>query len=829
MYYLPLYINNRKFHICHLDEVEKEAPDPKATFEFLVANTPNENVLFSIPEDGKFVSGAGLIYDQALSQLHSTGTFERRTLTLHFSDKGKKRDLNNTNLSTTLAMRALTIHNADKRKKELLITSAPNNRVTKHVEVIIHLEVGNRHFKTALKFHIAPPESMHEIIFDFGSDASQISISKFQSKKPQALDVINRLEEYFYLSKEDLSEGKSYLKKYHQYDPSEPDLFKSIFFIKKREGKFDYCDTPNMHKERDLIKILTKRKKQDTLLEQHFITPNLKLSELVDYFDEYIKFKEPTDNPIGASEPAFVDIKDDIYRNIINKFVHTALAKIQRSSTNTNKQYFNIILLVPNVYNQLKVYNLVENLYADLATYAKDYGFEGYEINTLSESDASFLGMLSDSNVQSLNRLDTNSNYLIIDAGKGTMDISIIRVGNSDRNFSSIYRTGIAGSGNIITYAFIETLATIWMGRNKTKRRKFVLEIIKANTTKKLRFMEVVERLKKRFSKADEDKKANINLFKPIMGKGYEDLEEVTQFLQEKLIEEGYTIQDYFGCITDAIEELSGEILLMVRKSGVKEFAKVLLAGRAFRFAPFVEAVIDKLDIDAVAYDAEMSKKICIVGATTNKTINFNSNLIGLPIISPVFHETEEKPSFGIKDFVGFFRRMFDQRARIPTVPPKITEIKVDSQFFLHGFSVKLSSFNVFIGGYKYLDNFPAKLKDDKTIYNIFFTGKEFKVRVEDDCYQLKPALPRYTVNPPVWKSIFPFLEWNDSQLDDIPILDLGEEFDYYFKRLESGSLNNQAIQEDLNELEAFDDDIMADLEKTTPTKSTELDIEGLD
>ncbi len=831
MYYLPIYINNRKFHVCSLSEVVdnqgsayEESP---SVFEFVIPNTVNENTLFSILKDTKFVSSSGMAFDLPINKIGVQAELQKgRTLIFNFSDSNKKQALDSTDLTAALAMRAISIQHQDKKKKDLLLVSAPNNRVTPFLDVEIRLQAGQQLFACKMRFHIASPEHIHEVIFDFGSEASQISVSKQIDKKPQSLDVIQRLEEYFYLTNDERAKEISYLEKYHQYDPGEPDLFKSIFFIKKKNGKFDFTDQPNQYKEEDLIKILTKKKKQDDLLKSHFITPNLKLSELVDYFDEYIKFKDPADNPVKAIEPAFIDIKEDIYRNIINKFIHTALAKIARSSRADAKQYYNIVLLVPNVYNQAKVYSLVENLYADLGKYCEKYNFAGGEINTLSESDASFLGMLSDNNINDLDKLTPNSNYLIVDAGKGTMDISIIRVNESDKNFSSIYRGGIAGSGHIITYAFIETLATIWMGRNKTKRRKFMMAIIKADTTRKLRFLDTVERLKKRFSKAEETKKASIETFNKVMTKGFENLDDVTDFLNEKLIEEGLTIQDYFGCIHDCIEELAGEIRLMVEKSGVQQFEKVILAGRAFRFKSFVEAVIDQLDIEAVAYDSAMSKKICIVGATTNKTINFDSNLIGLPIIKPAFNVSEDenkKRSFSFKEFLGFFRRMFDPSSRVPTVPPKITEININADFFKSGFSVNLSSFNVHVGGTRYLDNIPARLKSDKTIYNIFFTGRDFKVRTHFDAYSLKPALPRYNVNPPVWKSIFPFVEWNEEQIDDIPILDLGAEFDYYFNKFESDSLAAKILRPNVEVIPAFDDDIMEDLESSTKKKKNRV------
>jgi hypothetical protein len=839
MYYLSLYINDRKFHICHLapqipdidpdDAVDSGAANTDETvFEFLIPNTGNENNIFTLLEKTKFIATQGINYDKYLKDTAITGDFSSGKLSLFFdADSTGKRGLDERRLSTALAMRALTLENAANkyRTQSLSLVSAGNNRVTKKIEVLLQLKVNQQLFGCKLVFHIADPSQIYDVIFDFGSEASQISIAKFTEKQPRALNVINRLEDYFFEGKEE--EDKNV---YHQYDPSEPELYKSIFFIKKQHGQLGYTDPPNLYKERDLIKVLTKKEDQQGMLGDHFITPNLKLSELVDYFNEYIKFEKADHNPAGSLEPAFVDIKDDIYRSIINRFIHIALAKINKGANTKSKQFFNVVLLVPNVYTQNKVYKLIKDLYKDLNEYCKAYNFAGCEIQTLSESDASFIGMLADSNIKSFEQLKPQANYLIVDAGKGTMDISIIRVGDNDRNFSSLYRAGIAGSGHIITYAFIETLAAIWMGRNKTKRRSFIYKVIKANTADQLQFLDVVERLKKRYSSSDgEDRRVDIDVFKSVIGKGCDDLKSVTEFLQKELIDEGKTIQDYFSCISIAVHGLSNEIDKLITQASVKDFEKVILAGRAFRFTPFVEAVVKKLPIKYIAYDAQMSKKICIVGATSNKTINYNSNLIGLPIIKPIFSEEVQpekpKPAW-LKSLIFKWNTWFNPNGNVPKVAPKITEIDIDADFFLNGFSVNLGSFNVHIGGHRYTDNFPPELKANRTVYNIFFNGKEFKVRTADNTYELTPSLAQHTVNDPVWKSIFPFLEWNESQLDDVPVEEIGEEYAYYYKVANETNVDELLTPTDLNKLLNADDDIMDDLELTTKiTDDTTTDV----
>src|SRR5690606_20916434 len=55
--------------------------------------------------------------------------------------------------------------------------------------------------------------------------------------------------------------------------------------------------------------------------------------------------------------------------------------------------------------------------------------------------------------------IEKNKEYIVIDSGKGTTDLSIIRTGyNNAFDIKTIYRNGFAGAGNLITFAVFETI-----------------------------------------------------------------------------------------------------------------------------------------------------------------------------------------------------------------------------------------------------------------------------------------------------------------------------------------------------------------------------------
>src|SRR5690606_34189157 len=116
------------------------------------------------------------------------------------------------------------------------------------------------------------------------------------------------------------------------------------------------------------------------------------------------------------------------------------------------------VLLVPNIYDHQDIRNtqlLLDLIFEDFATKEYKGKILAWEVLTISESDASFLGYINKSDVY----IQKDSDYIIIDAGKGTTDFSIIRTGKDNIfNIKPSYRNGFAGAGNMITFAIFETV-----------------------------------------------------------------------------------------------------------------------------------------------------------------------------------------------------------------------------------------------------------------------------------------------------------------------------------------------------------------------------------
>ena len=128
-------------------------------------------------------------------------------------------------------------------------------------------------------------------------------------------------------------------------------------------------------------------------------------------------------------------------------------------------RFLNVVLLVPNTYRQDEVTKVLAHLLGDIPTLAVgDDGAKititGVEVSSISESDASFVGVKQCMNINAPLR-NAPGKYLIMDAGKGTLDFSVIedKPNNlSGSRYTSLFRSGIVGAGNAISYAVLLAL-----------------------------------------------------------------------------------------------------------------------------------------------------------------------------------------------------------------------------------------------------------------------------------------------------------------------------------------------------------------------------------
>ena len=93
---------------------------------------------------------------------------------------------------------------------------------------------------------------------------------------------------------------------------------------------------------------------------------------------------------------------------------------------------------------------------------------------------------------------------LVIDCGKGTTDISML-MADDNENYSSFFRTGFAGAGNVLAYGFAEDFLTLVLraipGNNEIIVKDFISRhILDQNlTVDVLNFIQWIENQKRKY------------------------------------------------------------------------------------------------------------------------------------------------------------------------------------------------------------------------------------------------------------------------------------------------------------------------------------------
>lgn len=311
--------------------------------------------------------------------------------------------------------------------------------------------------------------------------------------------------------RDDSEEEQDDIRDYVQYESDT--LYKSIYYIKKELGDTELKSWPDYTSES--IKFLVSNDEEvDQLQNEYIQLPNAKLSQfdISNYANMTVRHMD--------SYTTLSELQDGIVERILlNNIVLQTLYSIQRNAKSCKKNAYVVLnVLMPNVYPIHVISNKLNQLAEDIKTLLGDNAYKNIkavELRSVSESDASLLGYANSitSNRQALNP----GNYLIMDAGKGTLDFSLVEVDEHD-GYVNRSKAGIVGAGNAITYGLIIGLVNDYLSGtmadypNDTKKQadqiqKFIFDnILKEDidVAKLRRFHDVVEKYKKIYNELFE-------------------------------------------------------------------------------------------------------------------------------------------------------------------------------------------------------------------------------------------------------------------------------------------------------------------------------------
>lgn len=524
------------------------------------------------------------------------------------------------------------------------------------LEVVYQLEVEGQIYENSILITLSHPANFLGMALDFGSESSQMAIKRYESTHPyhpQTADNENLFRNIvaYHKNQEWIPRDSAY--DFYQEEKG-TNFYKSLFFLREQlSGNYRSVDSePFILEPQENLKMLLNIEDGFTTLEgeKFYQLPNLKILHkherlLEDFVFEISKEGYPI--PLKLR-----DLKQKVYNTILEVMIVSFLKKEFIRYDNA-KRNIRMMLLIPNNYDIKDINKTQHHLNIIFDALAKSDEYKGkigaWEILTISESDASFIGYINKNNVDIYN----NKDYIIIDSGKGTTDFSVIRTGEKNLyNLKPIYRNGFTGAGNMITYAVFETVMHFIREHNPEHGadvlflKEKVVDVLKGNDlASRNKFYNQIERLK--FNYRDQSQEQTLRKawleardeqvsFSNIVAGNYE-IDALVNLLSKV-----NGITDFYGYIAEACHFIVNNVVSYLRiiKDNKEDLALtgVVLTGRAFRFQMLADLMRDKLHASLGIPKDKISllggnelKDICIKGVFNN-SIKLNAEVTGYPI-----------------------------------------------------------------------------------------------------------------------------------------------------------------------------------------------------
>jgi len=591
LYYLPCLVRSDRYYIARLEPGLRDQPD----FNFVI-NAADRVLtpLLTIEDPQRIV----------LNQMAPTGQqdipLNECHLSMHRTSKGYELKIRKNN-----GLRVDAYHDEETgirldhlSEQKRIILGIYNYKVVHFpLTLTIKLEDENNCWYGELQFTIVPVTSCNRVVIDFGSEASQIGYKHCGHSSQSAVQQYDILENI--MAGLQLKDPQTNYQRndFLNLEPGQPMLYRSFYAIKNKISaenaeNFPFNFTDDLGND-EIRLFITRQEVAATthaFSDNYQIVPNLKLG-----------IEKSLQLQIGDRT------EDYSIRSHKKELIAAILLRMLRLMISTKPAFREggiiVTLLVPNIYTQHDVFELLNELRyrteALLRSLQITVSALSIEYETISESDAAFMGYQQTHGEESA--LSNGQIALVIDCGKGTTDISML-LADENENYSSFFRTGFAGAGNVLSYAFVEDFLSLVLkaipGHNEISVKQFISDQMLRQhlTTDVLNFIQLMEDQKKRFSTlqpvsvpAFAEVTENVISSERTIGTLYKDPATLLQYADEILKNRNIRWDDEVtGMINKAAECICHSIIASIREVMTKDIRKriklVMLSGRAFYF-----------------------------------------------------------------------------------------------------------------------------------------------------------------------------------------------------------------------------------------------------
>ena len=598
LYYLPVLIRSDRYFVTRLEHTKKSLQE--TDFNFVVhAEDRVLTPLLTIEDPGKIVLNQ-------MAPSDPQDTTSRQDIPLRECHISLRKDGNDFELIIKKNSTFVVEHSGDDESGLRLDYSAEQKRISvgfykyKVDQVLFKLKITlayseEERYSGVFDFTIVRSRDCQRVVIDFGSESSQVG---YKNCGPQSAVVPYDILENI-ISQLNISDSSRNWKRedFLNHEAGQNMLYRSFYAVRKNltqeERKiFPFNFTDDLAND-EIRMYITRQEVAATSVsfrDNYEIIPNLKLG---------------IEKSLQLSMGNYTE--DYSIRSHKKDLISAVLLRLLRLMISTKPSFQKggiiVTLLVPNIYTQHDVFELLNELRDQtgnlLASLNISSGNLYIEYETISESDAAFMGY-QQTHADEVN-LSNGEIALVIDCGKGTTDISMV-LADDNENYSSFFRTGFAGAGNVLLYGFAEDFLTLVLkaipGNNDISVKDFVRRhILDQNLTSDvLNFIQLMEEQKRKFQNlqaisttAFAQLTENSLSTERSIGNLYKDQSTLLQYTDAILKDRSIRWDDEVtGIIHKAADCIVYCIIASIKDVMTKDIRKriktVMLSGRAFYF-----------------------------------------------------------------------------------------------------------------------------------------------------------------------------------------------------------------------------------------------------
>lgn len=668
----------------------------------------------------------------------------------------------------------------------------------------------------SVTLNVVPQSQIYDVVLDYGSEASQMLVVN-RDKTASVSNIVPLFSLFKSSCTEDLLANAGRNEHCLQYDSDAGiTMMKSVFLVNKAPNPAEKSIYKPFEKD-DALYFITDVNDIEKQSKTHFVMPNVKIAGFGGVSLPMVTDKSGIPMAVNLYKGNY------FYRRTVNAFIYQAMRYI---ANDDKPVYLNLCLLTPNIYRQDQV---TRNLYdaaeavREIAAHNSEVAcVKGVEVSSVSESDASLLGFINTLPGEVRSNMG-HGRYLILDAGKGTLDYSVLDYQPEDpkNQFTSIFRAGLIGAGNALTYALFLSIITYiyksyWQNVPEHKMLADISSFVSTKLTASSadsavlsKVMLNLEKYKIMYSSGTLRTDSNVQFT------GVESFDKFTLVAFNNclndLVKHEHSIGD-FSYVTKMMATLAHEAALKFKLSYNKadenaEIKYIVFAGRSFKMSEFCNVVKDAFkEVNPEVCGNMQVQPISLYGEDTGATYKnrclfilellrsgrYNGKLVGVPKVlrymSKGNYRLDEQPSDSsdsqdvtkpkalfafmqggkkvLRDIIGALK---------PT--SGVEDVYVDndlsdpsnyiSRELVNGFKVFINSLAdmIVISGVPY--PIPTQMLAGRYA-TVFFNGADFEIR--QDGGRVGPLVPSPSLSAShVLESMFPYLEHQNGKPLPVP------------------------------------------------------------